>query len=69
MRASKPLVVVGLGVFTLGVLYDDAVKAGWITGDGQDHTVSRVPVAVSTSASDATHAIFTYVDYNTGRGN
>ena len=65
MRASKPLISLGLGVFAFGVVYDVAANAGRIKGDGHDHTVSRVPVAVSTATDASMTAVF-YSNYTTG---
>jgi hypothetical protein len=65
MRASKPMISLGLGVFAIGMIYDAAANAGAIKGDGHDHTASRVPVAVAT-ATDATDTIIRYVNYTTG---
>jgi hypothetical protein len=54
MRASKPLIGLALGAFTIGVGYDVAATAGWTKGDGHDHTPSRVPVSVALVNAPAT---------------
>src|SRR5437868_6641961 len=65
MRASKSLTYLGLGAIGLGVGYDVAAAAGAISGDGQDHTVSRVPSGLST-ATDASVSTIICVNYSTG---
>jgi len=65
MRASKPLIYTGVTLIVGGAVYDAAAAGGWIQGDGQDHTVSRVSVAVATAA-DASDTIFAYVNCTTG---
>ena len=47
MRASKPLISLGLGVFAFGVGYD-------IVHHDDAHTVPRVPMSVAASGAPAT---------------
>lgn len=51
MKASKPLIYGAAGVIGLGVGYDFLAHAGWIKGDGRDHTVSLGPMVTTTGQS------------------